>query len=391
MGLAAFLLSVAAHRFYQFHPEGDVMAVYNRTRRFRGFTLIELLVVIAIIAVLIALLLPAVQQARESARKTQCKNNLKQLGLALHNYESTFSRFPMTNAQNYQPNVQGFSPQARLLPYMDQASLQGVLDFDQPAFTGPFNNLVPNSLFLKVFAKPLQMMLCPSDPAPSQTAGAGGAIYGGNNYMLSYGSGTGANYDLRWRTDGIVYENSNATFGDITDGASNTVFMSESVRSVGADVTLPAGTLPRFPYQLTLNGSSGVSAALQAVQGLAPSGGAWSAFSVGGVIQNPDLNAVWPTMSGWRGSSSAALRGRGVSWAASGALCTLTNGYTTPNSRIPDLVTHFTGFFGPRSYHVGGAHALLGDGTVRFLSDSIDATTHRNLHSRAGGERVGEF
>ena len=364
---------------------------FHRSRRARGFTLIELLVVIAIIAVLIALLLPAVQQARESARKTQCKNNLKQLGLALHNYESTFTRFPMTNAQNYQPNVQGFSPQARLLPYMDQASLQGVLDFEQPAFTGPFNNLVPNPLFLQVFAKPLQMMLCPSDPAPSQTAGAGGAIYGGNNYMMSYGSGTGANYDLRWRTDGIVYENSNATFGDITDGASNTVFMSESVRSVGADVTIPAGTLPKFPYQLTMNGSSGVSAALQAVQGLASSGGAWSSFSVGGVIQNPDLNTVWPTMSNWRGSSSAALRGRGVSWAASGALCTLTNGYTTPNSRIPDIVTHFTGFFGPRSYHIGGAHVLLGDGTVRFLSDNIDATTHRNLHSRAGGEHIGEF
>jgi len=363
----------------------------HRTRRTRGFTLIELLVVIAIIAILIALLLPAVQQARESARRTQCKNNLKQLGLALHNYESTFTRFPMTNAQNYQPNVQGFSPQARLLPYMDQASLQGLLDFDQPAFTGPFNNLIPNPLFLQVFAKPLQMMLCPSDPAPSQTAGAGGAVYGGNNYMVSYGSGTGANYDLRWRTDGIVYENSNATFGDITDGTSNTVFMSESVRSVGADVTIPAGTLPKFPYQLTLNGSSGMNATLQAVQGLAPSGGAWSAFSVGGVIQNPDLNTVWPTMSSWRGASGAALRGRGVSWAASGAISTLTNGYTTPNSRIPDIVTHFTGFFGPRSYHVGGAHALLGDGTVRFLSDNIDATTHRNLHSRAGGERVGEF
>ncbi len=360
------------------------------SRRMRGFTLIELLVVIAIIAVLISLLLPAVQQAREAARRSQCKNNLKQLGLALHNYESTFRVFPMTNAQNYLPNVQGFSPQARLLPYFDQANLQNLLDFSQPAFTGPFNNLVPNPQFLTAFATPLPMMLCPSDPAPSQSAGAGGATYGGNNYMVSYGSGTGVNYDLRWKTDGIVYENSSAKFADIVDGASNTVFMSESVRSVGADITLTAGTLPPFPYQYTVNGSTGISATLQATQGMSVSGGSWSA-GPGGMNYNPDLSAVVPSLTSWRGASGAALRGRGVSWAGAGAMCTLTNGYTTPNSRIPDVVTHFTGFFGPRSYHTGGANVLMGDGTVRFFSDSIDAATHRGLHSRNGGEVIGNF
>jgi prepilin-type processing-associated H-X9-DG protein len=289
------------------------------------------------------------------------------------------------------PNVQGFSPQARLLPYMEQANLQKKLDFAQPAFTGPFNALVPNPQFAAVFAAPLPVALCPSDPAPTQNTGAGGALYAGINYMVSYGSGSGAKYDLRWRTDGIVYENSNATFSDIRDGASNTVAMSETVRSVGADFTLTAGTLPPFPYQATMNGSSGVSANLQSVQGLAPTGGAWSSFNVGGVIQNPNLSVVWPTMTSWRGAASAALRGRGTSWAHSGAISTLTNGYNPPNSRIPDVVTHFTGFFGPRSFHDGGAHALLCDGSVRYLSNSTDTALHRAIHSRDGREPVSSF
>ncbi|QDT53499.1 Type II secretion system protein G precursor [Caulifigura coniformis] len=357
----------------------------------RAFTLIELLVVIAIIAILIALLLPAVQQAREAARRTQCKNNLKQLGLALHNYESTFNVFPMTNAQNYLPNTQGFSPQARLLPYVEQGSLQNQMDFADYAFSGPFNNLVPNPKFASAFAVSLQVMLCPSDPAPSQNTGAGGAIYGGTNYMVSYGSGTGVNYDLRWRTDGLVYENSSSRMRDCTDGTSNTVFMSESVRSEGADVTLPAGTTPKHPYQKTINGSSGVTATLQSSQGM-QGGGAWGSYVNGaGLIANPDLTAVWPTMTNWRGAQSLALRGRGTSWAHSGAISTLTNGYTTPNSKIPDVVIHFTGFFAPRSYHSGGAQVMLGDGSVRFIGENIDSAVHRGLHSCNGGEVLGEF
>src|SRR5262249_25410883 len=153
----------------------------------------------------------------------------------------------MVNAQNYLPNVQGFSPQARLLPFVGQANLQNTLDFSQPAFTGPFSLLTPNPQFTSAFATKLPVALCPSDPAPPMNTGAGGAQYAGINYMVSYGSGCGVNYDLRWRTDGVVYENSGVRFSEVTDGTSNTVFMSETVRSAGDDITLTAGTLPRFP------------------------------------------------------------------------------------------------------------------------------------------------
>lgn len=358
--------------------------------RRRGFTLVELLVVIAIIGILVALLLPAVQAAREAARRAQCTNQLKQWALAAHNYHDTFLAFPMTNAQNYQPNSQGFSPQARILPFIEQANLQAKFDFTQPAFTGPFNALVPNPQFAAAFATPLKVALCPSDPAPILNQGAGGSTYSGINYMMSYGSGTKTHYDLRWRTDGFVYENSGVRFGDITDGTSNTVMMSETVRSVGPDFMLTAGVLPKAPYQATLNGSSGASSSLQAAQGMTGSG---SGFSNGpsGYIENPNLAAVWPNMTNWRGAASAALRGRGTSWAHSGAMSTLTNGYTTPNSAIPDVVIHFTGFFAPRSFHAGGAVAAMGDGSVRFLPNGIDTVVHRTLHSGDGGEATQQF
>lgn len=356
-----------------------------RARARTAFTLVELLVVIAIIGILVALLLPAVQAAREAARRAQCTNHLKQWGLAAHNYHDTFLAFPMTNAQNYQPNAQGFSPQARILPFIEQKSLQDKLDFSQPAFTGPFNALVPNPQFAAMFATQIKVALCPSDPAPVLNLGAGGTNYAGINYMVSYGSATGVNYDLRWKTDGIVYENSGTRMGEVTDGTSNTVMMSETVRSVGPDFTLPAGQLPKAPYQATLNGSSGMDATLQPSQGMNASGGGWS-NGPSGYLENPNLATIWPMKTSWRGAASAALRGRGTSWAHSGAMSTLTNGYSPPNSVIPDVVIHFTGFFAPRSYHPGGAVAAMGDGSVRVLPNSIDTHVHRAIHSTNGGE-----
>lgn len=358
------------------------MRSYCPTARARSaFTLVELLVVIAIIGVLVSLLLPAVQAARESARRMQCSNNLKQFGLAYHNFEGTFKMFPSTDVAN------GFSVQARLLPYVEQVALQDLLDFKQPAFTGPFNAQVPNPLFVNAFATPLPLMLCPSDPAGKVTIGYGGYRYGATNYMVSTGSGKATNYDRRWPTDGIAYDNSQIGFASVQDGSSNTVFMSESVRSMGDDMTLPAGKTPVYPYQYTLNGSTGVSSALQTVRGLKPSGSPWTSFVDGdGMISNPNLESVWPTFTSWRGSTSNAMRGRGISWASTGTMCTLTNGYNPPNSRIPDIAMHHTGYFGPRSYHSGGSNCLFGDGSVRLLTKGMDADICRSLHSSNGGE-----
>ncbi|MES2791001.1 MAG: DUF1559 domain-containing protein [Planctomycetota bacterium] len=348
----------------------------------RGFTLIELLVVIAIIAVLIALLLPSVQQAREAARRTQCKNNLKQLGLALHNYENTFRVFPMNGGST------GFSPQARVLPYVDQGNLQNLIDFNQPVYTGPGGSQVPNPVFVSIFAQAIPLLLCPSDPAPAQSTATLGSpaqayVFAGNNYMVSTGSGTNTNYDDRKQTDGVFWTNSNARIGDVTDGTSNTVFMSEAVRGDGIDVTLPAGTTPSFPYRKQLNASSGASPG--AGPGYTGSSGGWPTP----LITNPDLSAVLAAQTGWKGS--AAGNGRGTSWMRGLAHNVCTNGYNTPNSKVPDTTLHGTGFFGPRSMHTGGANVLLGDGAVRFLSDSINVTIHRAIHSRNGGETVGEF
>jgi prepilin-type N-terminal cleavage/methylation domain-containing protein/prepilin-type processing-associated H-X9-DG protein len=355
-------------------------------RQSGGFTLVELLVVIAIIGVLIGMLLPAVQSAREAARRNSCASNLRQFGLSMLNYESARRSFPPTDARS--GTTAGWSLHCRLLPYAEEDTIARQFDFSKTPFTGANFQTVnnPNPAFAALFATPIPMLLCPSDPAPPVQK-SGSNSFGGNNYMVSFGSatvsGSTSYLDFRTRTDGIVYQNSKVRIAEINDGASKSVIASEAVRSIGTDGDCPAGSKPPFPYQYTFNGSNDFNSTTVALNS-PPSPLTTAAFD--------SLVNDWASKTAaayfWRGASSTAMRGRGLSWAATTAGNSLTNGFLTPNSLIPDYVVHWSGFFGPKSHHRGGANVLFGDGRIVFLGEEINATLHRGLHSINGGEVV---
>src|SRR5579872_4832054 len=219
----------------------------KRTRS--GFTLIELLVVIAIIAILVALLLPAVQQARESARRTQCRNNLKQIGLALANYESAFLIYPFGKGPGYAglgaPAYARWSVHALLLPHMEQQNLYDSIDFKNPPDTPGMAGAVPT--FMPPYASPggintvasqtaVPGFLCPSD-GPPLSGWAGENNYCGNqgSWLCDRSNAPGASTDVspaevnQW----IFYYLSGVRTQHVADGLSNTVFFSERIRGTG--------------------------------------------------------------------------------------------------------------------------------------------------------------
>ncbi|WP_404306974.1 DUF1559 family PulG-like putative transporter [Neorhodopirellula lusitana] len=332
-----------------------------------GFTLVELLVVIGIIGLLVSLLLPAVQSAREAARRMSCSNNLKQMALATHNYESAFRKIPaMTGSSSY-------SPQARILPYIEQAGLSDLIDFEQSLLLGFPWMAQYNPELRDAIETVVPTFLCPSDVGDPKfgTTYMGGAegYSAGLSYMFSYGSGTDTHYDDRYRTDGMVWTDSWAGFRDCLDGTSNTVLLAETV--LGDQVSGSEPT-PNGPHRRIANWG-GTSA------NVAPNPG----FLDGGtLIENPDLSSVYPSkITSYTGN-------RGESWIRGVPFATVINGYMTPNSRIPDIGIHGRGFYSSRSYHTGGSHHAMLDGSVNFLTDSIDLDLYHALFSRDGGEVV---
>ncbi|MFO1023326.1 MAG: DUF1559 domain-containing protein [Planctomycetales bacterium] len=316
-------------------------ATLNRSRH--GFTLIELLVVIAIIGVLISLLLPAVQQAREAARRTQCKNNLHQIGLAIHNYEASHKVFP-TGRDNY-PMV--FSAQAHLLPYLDQVALQNLIDFrTAPTFT---NTNSRNDVAARTI---VSMYICPSD-----MQSVPGSSFGPTNYVATIGSGVGTSASIK-TGDGVIYSGSNIRFAQVTDGLSNTICFSEQTLGIGGlPSSTPVGPPTKAEYEvLELSGATVTSDATCVV------------------------GAVGSTWSG----------NRGAKWMNGHYGDTLYNHYYQPNSSQFDCGngSHNYGLTAARSRHAGGVHVLFCDGSVHFATNSIDLNLWRGLSTKQGSETI---
>lgn len=320
------------------------MSVRSRLRR--AFTLIELLVVIAIIAVLIALLLPAVQQAREAARRSQCKNNLKQYGLALANYHDTYNMFAIGGTGGCCARPPALSFQARLLPFIDQAPLFNQINFSLADATA--QTLTSGS---RMSTTILAVALCPSDGSmPSNPVGG---VWAQSNYDASLGSQGNVSVSAScnpYQTFAQQLTNNGDTLNialisgmgsrdgpsirirDVTDGTSNTLHMGE---------VLPA-----------CNDHS--------------SGGMWHSNGMG----NFHSSTIVPINDF---TTCPFATGGQIRFPA----CTNRNNWNIS--------------WGFRSRHVGGAHFVLVDGSVRFLSENINHTTYQNLGGRADGKVVGEF
>jgi len=331
----------------------------------RGFTLIELLVVIAIIAILISLLLPAVQQVREAARRTQCKNNLKQIVLAMHNYESSYTVFPgLSSSSQF-----GFSVQARILPFVEQKNLQNLIDFDVPLMLGSGGSQSLNPIHAEVAGQPLPLFLCPSDSESPifENNNTGASQFAGTNYVVCTGSGTNTNYDTRAATDGMFWWGSAGKFADMTDGSSNTLVISESLLGNKQD---GAGSVADPERQMARYNGGGMGAPGEGFTG-APG-------------HNPEITTAAAAAQNFDG------RGRS-SWIWGREHMTTFNTYMTPNNKVPDVHRNGLGWFSARSKHVGGVQSGLGDGSVRFVSENVDAATWQALGTKNGGEVIGQW
>lgn len=320
-----------------------------------GFTLIELLVVIAIITILIALLLPAVQQAREAARRSQCKNNLKQIGLAMHNYESTYRTLPGINSAITQS---AFSPQSKILPFCDQANLQNLIDFNVPLSLGSGGSQYINPVQQAAAQTVVPFFLCPSDPVGTLVYEDDG-FWAPVSYMVNAGTGETTSggvkqYKLQNPNDGLFWYTSSTKLAHITDGLSNTLLTAEA--SIGDGLT---SSTPPVGSEIKRK-----------------------MISVGGASQVSDSLCL---------GYSAYAGKRGRQWIRGNGMNSTFNTHYQPNQTVVDCVSNGMGFVKAGSWHTGGAQVGLCDGSVRFISENINHELWLALSTRSGGEVIGEF
>lgn len=325
----------------------------NRTRN--AFTLVELLVVIAIIGILVGLLLPAVQAAREAARRMSCSNNLKQIALAMHNYESAFQRLPGVNADTTQAS---FSPLAKILPMMEQANLQNLINFSLPLTTGTGGGQSLNPPQQPAAQTVVTHFLCPSDSGPTLYERRG--FWAPTNYMCNAGTGEITSdgvlqYNLAYPNDGLFWYAKQTRLAEIRDGLSGTLLISESIRGNGESSSVAPVGYARRSMMLSTGGR-----------------------------QPPVSDAFCSGLSSYDGR-------RGSAWIWGNGMNSVFNTHFTPNHPAFDCVVNGMGFLKAASFHPGGVESALCDGSVRFVAETIQLPVWQALSTRAKQEVISEF